>query len=62
MCWRRQEAPLLRYLAMTRGTVDGTRKKEAIECIKAMQVQEDAEALLYDGEELSSEIAVRPRY
>ena len=34
---------------MTRGTVDGTRKKEAIECIKAMQVQEDAEALLYDG-------------
>ena len=61
MGWRRQEAPLLRYLVVTRGTVEA-RKKEALECIDALQIQEDAEALLYNGEELSSEIAVRPRY
>ena len=61
MGWRRQEAPLLRYLVVTRGTVEA-RKKEAIESIDHMQAHEKAEALLYDGEELSSEIAVRPRY
>ena len=47
---------------MTRGTVDDTRKKEAIESIDHMQAHEKAEALLCNGEELSSEIAVRPRY
>ena len=47
---------------MTRGTVDDTRKKEALEWIKVMKAHEDAEALLYNGEEFSSEIAMRPRY
>ena len=61
MGWRRQEAPLLRYLVVTRGTVEA-RKKEALEWIKVMKAHEDAEALLYNGEEFSSEIAMRPRY
>ena len=61
MGWRRQEAPLLRYFAMTRGPVD-VREKEPLEYVDPMQTKEDTEALLYDGEELSSEIAVRPRY
>ena len=62
MGWRRQEAPLLRYFTVIRGIVDGTRKKEDLEWVDSMQEQEDAEALLCDGEELSSEIAVCPRY
>ena len=34
---------------MTRGTVEA-RKKEALEYVDALQIQEEAEALLYDGE------------